>query len=265
MADPIKIFIGSAASGEDAESLAVLCWSVKKHASRPFEIVLMQQSHDPSSFWHGWNTETWATPFSAFRAGIPAFCGYEGRAIYVDSDIFFQADPAELFDQEFQPGKVLRAKGGGSWRMCVSLWDCAAAKQWLPPIETLKADRKALANVTAILRANDLIQAFDGEWNCLDGKGYDDINDPRIKAVHYTDMGTQPHLRHALPRLKAAGVKHWFDGEVRPHPRPDLVAKFDRLLVEAEEHGWTVDSFVPDEPFGPYRKASLVNYRGAPK
>lgn len=265
MSDTIKIFCGSSANGEDAEFEAVFAWSVKKHCSQPYEIIWMRQTHDPASFWHGWNTDSWATPFSSYRIGLPAYCGYEGKAIYCDEDTWFEADPAELWNQEFQPGKVVMAKGGGSWRFCVSLWSCSEAKKWFPPIETIKADRKALANVTNVLRINDLIQPFDGDWNCLDGKGYDSIRDPRIKVIHATDMASQPHIPLATKRLVASGRKHWFDGTVKPHARPDLVARFHYLLAEAEEHGFTVDSFVPDEPFGPYRKASLANYRGAPK
>ena len=72
-------------------------------------------------------------------------------------------------------------------------------------------------------------------------------------------------LAHALARLKAAGAKHWFDGTVKPHARPDVQARFDALLAEATEAGEGVEMFIPAKPFGSYKKASLVNYKGAPK
>lgn len=261
----LRIFVGTSSNGEDAEAECVLAWTIKKHCSVPFEIVWMRQSKDPASFWHGWNTSRWATPFSAFRAGLPAYCDYQGKAIYCDVDIWFQADPAELFNQAFKPGKVVMAKGGGSWRLCVSLWDCAAAKRWLPAIEDLKADPAALSRVTKTLITNSLIMPFVGDWNCLDGGEYTDLADPQLKALHYTDMSTQPHLAHALPRLKATGGKHWFDGTVKPHRRPDVQARFDALLAEATEAGEGVDKFIPAKPFGSYKKASLAHYKGAPK
>ncbi len=99
----------------------------------------------------------------------------------------------------------------------------------------------------------------------MDGKGYADLFDTRLKALHYTDMSTQPHLKPALPRLAQAGQAHWFDGTVKPHPRADIQILFDTLLGAAVAAGYAVENYIPAEQFGPYRKASLANYRGAPK
>lgn len=110
--DPIRVFVGCSANGEDAESQAVLEYTLRKHASRPVELTWMKQTHDRKSFWHGWNTSSWSTPFTGFRWGIPAACKYQGRAIYMDSDVIIMADIAELFDQPMLPGKVLKARGG---------------------------------------------------------------------------------------------------------------------------------------------------------
>ena len=122
-----------------------------------------------------------------------------------------------------------------------------------------------MSAATARLRSGDHIQAFAGDWNCLDGKGYADLSDPNIKALHYTDMSCQPSTHHALKRLAAAGQSHWFDGTVKPHPRADVQAKFDALLAEAIANGFAVENYIPAEQFGPYRKASLAHYKGAPK
>jgi hypothetical protein len=256
----IRVFVGCAASGEDAESLAVLEYTLRKNASEPVQIEFMAQSHDPASFWHGWNSERWATPFSAFRWGIPAFCKYEGRAVYTDSDVIFLGDIAELWHQPIPEGKIALAKGGGSWRLCVSLWDCEAAVLRIPPLHELKTDPQSHSKVNRAVKP--YIAPFDGEWNCLDGHGFSDLSDPRLKALHYTDMSTQPHLRHALPRLNAAGQKHWFpEANVRPHARKDIEALFDRLLAEANDAGFRVENYIPPEPFGDYKKKSLTNYR----
>jgi hypothetical protein len=255
----IRVFVGCAASGEDAESLAVLEYTLRKNASEPVQIEFMAQSCDPASFWHGWNSERWATPFSAFRWGIPAFCKYEGRAVYTDSDVIFLGDIAELWHQPIPDGKIALAKGGGSWRLCVSLWDCEAAVLRIPLLHELKTDPQSHSKVNRAVKP--YIAPFSGEWNSLDGHGFANLSDPRLKALHYTDMSTQPHLRHALLRLRAAGQKHWFDGTVRPHARKDIEALFDRLLAEANEAGFRVENYVPTEPFGDYKKKSLTNYR----
>jgi hypothetical protein len=157
----------------------------------------MKLSRDSDSFWfsdgegNGWNTTTWATPFS----------GFEGRAIYMDSDVIVLADIAQLWHQPMQPGKVALAKGGGSWRYCVSLWDCAEAVKHLPALPWLKREASSHQKMVAYFKDNPgLTQAFSGDWNCLDGEGHPNLRDGAVKAIHYTDMGTQPQLRHAAPR-----------------------------------------------------------------
>lgn len=263
----IRLFVGCDPNHCDAESQSVLEWSVRKHASQPVEIEWMRLSKDPASFWFsdgkggGWNTSQWATTFSAFRWGIPERCGFEGRAIYCDSDVIFQADIAELWAQPFPAGKCLLAKGGGSWRLCVSMWDCAPAKKFVLPIRDLRRLPNAHANMTYKLSASDVVAPFAGNWNCLDGEKYADLGAPDVKAIHYTGIGTQPQLRHAIPRLKAAGKEHWFNGKIEPHWRADLVALFDTLLDEAKENGYGPQRYLQEEPFGPVTKKDMSGYR----
>jgi hypothetical protein len=220
-------------------------------------------SRDPASPWSGWATERWATPFSGFRWAIPEVCGFQGRAIYSDSDVIFMADVADLWRQQFRPGHVALAKGGGSWRYCVSLWDCAEAKKHFPPLAKMKTNPNAHAEMIGYFASRPhLTQAFNGDWNCLDGAGHRNLKDGAMKALHYTSMSTQPQLRHALPRLKALGRSHWFDGQVRPHPRQDVQQLFDDLLYEARANGLTNDLYETVPPYGDFRKASMRHYRG---
>lgn len=254
----IRVFVGCAPNGEDAESLAVLEYTLRLHASEPVEITWMALSRDASSPFFGWNTGNWATPFSGFRYAVPSLCGFAGRAIYVDSDFIFLADIAELWRQEFQPGKVAMRHPRVSWRLCISLWDCERAEAVLPPIDVIRANSRTVATV---MRDGKFTQAFDGEWNCLDGEGRA-LGDPAVKAIHYTDMSCQPQLRHALPRLKREGKRHWYNGPVRPHPRADIQGLFDKLLGEAQSNGYRVENYIPAQPYGEFSKADLARYRG---
>ena len=63
----IKLFVGTAPNGEDAESQMVLEYTARKHCSMPIDIVWMKHSNDPMDFRAGWKSTTWATPFSGFR------------------------------------------------------------------------------------------------------------------------------------------------------------------------------------------------------
>lgn len=258
----VRVFVGCAGNGEDIESQAVLEYSLRKHASLPVEIYWMRLSKDPESPWYsdgkrGWQTQQWSTPFSGFRWAVPELCGFQGRAIYTDSDTIWLADVAELWRQEFQRGKVIMAKGGrDSWRFCVSLWECELAAAYVKPLELLKSDPRAHATMVRRFGTGTFLQPFAGNWNCVDGENYASLDDPDIKVLHYSSEAHQPQLKHALPRLRAAGRRHWFDGTIKPHWRADVQDLFDRMLSEAEAAGFKREKYLPDRPFGPYNKKS---------
>lgn len=257
----IRVFVGCA-SGDDQESQAVLEYTLRKHASEPVEIVWMQQSRDPASPFYGWDTRSWSTPFSGHRWLVPHLCNYEGRAIYMDSDTIVMADIAELWRQPLSAGKCVLAKGGAeSWRFCVSLWDAARAKPHMMTPDELK---KSGAHQEMIRRFRNaaFVQPFVGGWNCIDLEDYRSPDHPDIKIIHYSSEAHQPHHRYAVPRLAREGRNHWFDGTMKPHWRPDLVALFDRTLAEAIAAGFKPENYAPAKPFGPYRIASHKAYRG---
>lgn len=235
MGERVKVFVGCAPHGQDAESLAVLEWSLRKHSSLPVDITWMYQGASPE--FTGWDTRHWATPFSGFRWAVPEMCGYHGKAIYMDSDMIVLSDIAGLWYQDTR-GHVVLARGGGEWRLCVSLWDCAKAKGKIPPIEAMKADPAAHMAMRKASNQPGFIGSFSGDWNTLDREytGQADI-------LHYTDMRAQPQHRHAGPRLEAAGVKHWFRGELAPYKYPAINELFDGLLAEAAANGYGVERY----------------------
>lgn len=254
----IRIFIGCAVN-DDLESQAVVEWSLRKHTSRPLFITWMQLSRDPASPFYsdgprGWQTQSWTTPFSGLRWLCPELCGFAGRAIYMDSDIIVFGDIGELWDTPIAPGKVVVAKGKQhGQRLCVSLWDCAAAREYLPTGAKLRDDpRMHRILMSRFAAQQEIVQEFEGggDWNVLDLEPFD-LASPRMKALHYTGIPTQPQLRHALPRLKREGGRHWFGGVARQHPRPEVERLFDKLLAEATAHGFGIERY-RREPFGQY-------------
>jgi hypothetical protein len=271
MPEPMRVFVGCAPDGADAESLAVLEYTLRKFASRPIALTLMSLSRDPASPFYcdpeqprrGWETGDWATPFSGFRWAVPPLAGLTGRALYVDSDFIFRADLAELFDQEFPKGAAILT-APGPLRFCIALFDCGALRRHWPaaPALVMRRDvQKALKDQAIAL---GLVGRFGGEWNNPDGRGYGNLWHHALKAIHYTDMRTQPHLERARARLAARGRSHWYDGPIYEHPRRDLVTLFDRVLEKAIAAGFKPENYEPAETFGPVRKRSLAGYRGSP-
>lgn len=239
--DVIRLFVGADGNNNDLESQSVLEWSVRKHASEPVEIIWMQNGRKP---WAGWQTSSARTPFSHFRWSIPAVCNWEGRAIYTDSDFCFVADIAELWRQPMHGRVFLARNPEGKTKTCCMLFDCAAAKGHVPTLAVLKDQRDAQGFCSNYFKINrHLVGAFEGDWNAIDLKGYDDIADPRIKAIHYSRIEHQVHLKYALPRLAADGQAHWYTGPTGPHPRPELQTLFDTLLVEAIAHGYPPERY----------------------
>lgn len=239
----IRIFCGCAANNEDLESQAVLDFTLHKYATEELQIEWMMQSSDPASFWHGWNTASWATPFSGFRWGIPARCGFKGRAIYMDSDMIVRADIAALFHQDMHPRQAIAYKGD-RLRYCVMVMECQRLEPFMIPIETMKSDQNAHRQQReSIGQVQGLTGAFSGNWNCCDGEHYANLNDPEIKCLHYTAISYQPQLKYALPRLAAEGQKHWFKGQVKPHYRRDISELFDQSLTEAIRAGYKPDNY----------------------
>jgi hypothetical protein len=255
----VKIFIGCPSNNEDIESQAVLDFSLHKHASEPLDITWMKLSRDPKSFWYsnpkkglGWKTRHWATPFSPFRWAIPEYCEFQGRAIYLDIDMMVMDDIAKFWNQDIAPEAFIVAKNPKTF--CCSLFDCAKARKFLPPVSRLRSE---IGLYGTMLRKNfgpGSVQGFNGigNWNCLDGESYKDLHDPEIKIIHCTSIPTQPQLKHALPRLAAKGQKHWYAGMTRPHWRKDIVELFDGLLEEAKANGYPPEKYETAETFGDY-------------
>lgn len=261
-----RIFVGCPANNEDLEAMAVLDYSLRLHASGPIEVTWMMLSRDPNSFWYsasgvGWNTTGWATPFSALRWGIPAYCRYEGRAIYMDSDMIPVADIYELWNQNIPGNKVLLAKGGDTVISCVMLMDCERMRTILPPISRLKHAPGLYREVRGGLRGR--VADYSGDWNCRDGENYPSTRDPRIKNHHYTSIPTQPNHRHARARIAREGGEHWYPGPDRPHPRPEITALFDERLAAAEAAGRGVEYFREDPVFGDYGPMNQYGKRRA--
>jgi hypothetical protein len=252
----IRIFIGADANNGDLESQAVLEWSIRKNTDCDIEITWMQLSRDPASPFYsdgpsGWQTRHWTTPFSGFRWCVPELCGWEGEAIYLDSDLILLADVGELWAQPLPAGKVVLAKGGRhGQRLCVSKWHCFRAFEYLPKLSKLQDDPHSHRGLMRWFADHPgLVQQFEGEWNALDLEPFDL---GKVKALHYTGIPTQLQLKHALPRLKREGGRHWYTGPVREHPRHDFRRLFDRLLTEAEANGYGIEKY-RREPFGEYQ------------
>ncbi len=171
-------------------------------------------------------------------------CGYEGKAIYCDTDFIFKDDLAKLWNQPV-PGVFLAKVGKkGLHKTCCMLFDCAHAKGHVPSLDVLKGMPDPQGAMMKYFKEHpELSSPYEGDWNAIDIRGYDDINDPRIKAAHYSRIEMQPSFPYAQARLKREGKAHWYSGPTGPHERSELIALFDQMYQEALAAGYTLEQY----------------------
>ena len=227
----LKIFIGSSSNGEDSSIEAIYEYTLRKNCAQDIEIIWMRQSDLDHSYWSGWNTSKWHTPFSGFRWGIAEACNFEGLALYSDVDMINFKDISELFSIKMsdKPFAARLAKRFNGFQPCLMLIDCSKAKDILAPKETLMADQNMHSFYMNTLvkkpffRKSKYFHEIVPRWNCLDGE---DLRLDDIFQLHFTNMSTQPW------------EPSWYRGMKQPHPREDIVNLYYDLLEESAAHGF---------------------------
>lgn len=199
---PIRIFIGSDIYNIKAEQ--ALKFSILKNTKSPVEFNVMSR-FDQENIWKDWqHTSQWATCFSCFRWAIPAACKFEGRAIYLDSDMIVLGDIQELYDSDCSKGIATTPSRESS----VTVFDCARFKDMAEfQIDHLKANAVKTNLYYNLLKNKSMVNFITQDWNCLDGEGW---SPTKTRLVHYTKLTTQPW--HPAP--------HRFKYE--PHPHEDV-------------------------------------------
>jgi hypothetical protein len=245
-ANPI-IFIGSG----EASTLErkVLIHSLRKVASRPIEIAVFNGTHNTLER-EGRKPELMPmavrvkylniTEFSNYRYLIPQLCGYQGRAIWLDSDMICLTDIAQLFDSpldgaDLMAKSFLGPRGSTRWGLSVSLFDCARCRfdldQYADEIEAGHYLYNDVHQMTEpFLSRHPLrLARLDDRWNSYDEWA------PDTKLIHYTNLHTQPwkvrgHRHGALwfryfNEAREAGAISEADIELairRSYVRPDI-------------------------------------------
>ncbi|MDO8616227.1 MAG: glycosyl transferase, partial [Dehalococcoidia bacterium] len=233
--DPLRVFVGTSPSGEDAEACMVFERSLRSRASVPLEVTWLRLSPDETSPCYsragaGWRTELWSTPWTALRWAVPEICGWRGRAVYFDCPTIVLGDVAELGRAPFPRGAfaLLRWTGTALGTAC-AVFDCAEAKKHLQLVEVMRADPGAHQAVGVLLeRHPKLVGPLPGDWGSIDAEvALRPARAPLGGSVHFPSPYTQPHAARALARLSRGGRAHWHDGVRLPHYCARLVDLFE--------------------------------------
>jgi hypothetical protein len=130
----------------------------------------------------GFKRRFWLTGFTNYRFAIPEFAGFDGRAIYNDTDQIYLRDPAELFDTPMNGAGFLSINDRDT---SVMLIDCERMRECWNPRDVRRLGRKALEQRA---RNAGFWGPLEGGWNARDSE-----YDPgRSHLVHFTTLHTQP-------------------------------------------------------------------------
>lgn len=261
---PVRVYVGS----QEAQLLAVkvLEFSIRQHTTADVEVFPLHQARVEFPTPKDLRNRP-RTPFSFQRFYIPALRGYQGRAIYLDSDMQVFHDILELWNLPFDGADLLAAREPGDSgrrpQFSVMLLDCRKLRWRLPEI-VAALDRGELTYETLMYDmavARKIRAAIDPAWNSLER-----YLEGETRLLHYTDMPTQPWVSlenrngslwvRALLQAVASGfisreyvAHHVSEGFVRP----TLLYQLDHGLERSDrlpQRARALDGgFVP-----PYRK-----------
>lgn len=267
MESPVRIYVGS----QDAQLLPVkvLEFSIRQNTGAEVEVFPLHEAQvEFPTPRHSRNRPR--TPFSFQRFYIPALRGYQGRAIYLDSDMQVFHDILDLWNLPFDGADLLAARepgdSGRKPQFSVMLLNCSELQWRLPEIVTA-LDRGELTYETLMYDmavARKVHAAIDPAWNSLER-----YVEGETRLLHYTDMPTQPWVSlenrygflwvRDLLRAVASGfisreyvAQHVRQGFVRPTLLYQLDHGIDRSEQLPQQALALDDSFVP-----PFRKMSV--------
>jgi len=200
---PVRVFIGSG----EASLLErkTLIHSLRENSRRKLDVYVFNGTHN--SIEHNdeppvlANLPLWIkyknyTEFSNYRWLIPAICGHQGRAIFLDSDMVCLGDIGELFDTDINGCAMLAKaeayKGKQSWGMSNILFDCSKChfdlEQIFQEMEQgyfTNTDFHQMAPAF-LVKHPYAMGKLDPSWNSFD------YFDEHTRLIHYTNLRTQP-------------------------------------------------------------------------
>lgn len=203
-AQVFPIFIG--ASHRDSIPSLVLRHSLIRTTSAPIQVSVLPNIQRRNTF-----RIPRGTPFSLSRFQIPELMNYQGRALYLDSDMLVFGDIAELFATSLgrhsvglvkvdsTPAAFARNKRFKAGRQTsVMLIDCARAR-WnlrsiLNGLHKKSLTYEQVMHELAFMHENEIYDGIHPSWNSLNH-----FEPESTKLIHFTDIPTQPWRQPYTP------------------------------------------------------------------
>lgn len=164
----MKIFIGM--DSRQPVAGMVLMSSIMRHQSKPTELVPLFREQQSQI------TRVGLTGFTFLRYMVPWYCGYQGKALFLDGDMIATHDITEILDAaDGSAVQVVKAQKRFEWPSLM-LFDCEECQTLTPEyVETENPQTLDWANSVGNL---------DERWNfCV---GYKEKPEQLPYVIHYT-------------------------------------------------------------------------------
>ncbi|MDQ3755080.1 MAG: glycosyltransferase [Acidobacteriota bacterium] len=245
---PIRVYVGSL----EAQMLPVkvLEYSIRKHTDLPTEVFPIHRSNIKIPMPREPENRP-RTPFSFQRFFIPALANYQGRAIYMDSDMQVFRNVRHLWTQPFAGAELLAVKGDTYSdrrpQFSVMLLDCDKLRWDITEIvKQLDSGELTYEQLMFEMKVAKEVRAdISPEWNSLEH-----YEDGKTALLHYTDMPTQPWVScdnkwgYLWTRDLFEAIDDGFitvdyvrDQIRRGHVRPSLLHQIERRIEDSTALG----------------------------
>jgi hypothetical protein len=196
MPDTIRVFVG--ATEDQWLPTKVLEHSIRIHTSGPVEVMPLHESPIKIPA-----TDKTPTPFSLQRFLPPELCHFEGRAIYLDSDMVVYTDIRELWEHDMGEARVCCCEG---WQTAVTLYDCRVGWRISEIVAKLNSGEWQYNKLINYKYEPTAAHSLSKLWNVIDRPFRRNILNPDAKLRHFTWLPLQPWLsaKHPYEGL-------WFD------------------------------------------------------
>lgn len=259
---PIRLFIGTSSNGEDAEAEMALEYSLRENIQYKddwdLEIVWIRQTNDESSFWYGFNDINWHTPYEGFKWAIPEYCGFKGRAIYMDVNMVNASDIVNLWIMDSPEHVSVMCKQGGYDRQ--RHYDVMVFNNWMldPYNENSFAPMPLSEDWKSVYNHNEQFLAL---FNSRSSKNTVGTYDPRWNADLATMQafertasieGDEVSYDEAFFNLNYDEIAvrpwkpSWYTGEWEEQHEPRMYEYFKGMVEEAKESGYKLEDYTVD-------------------
>ena len=198
---PMQVFVGT--QEEQMLSVKVLEYSIRRYASMPVEVkpLYYEVNKEKIQIPEPQNPKIKPrTPFSFQRFAIPALKHYQGRAIYLDSDMQVFRDIKELWLLPFHGADLLSvcepAESKRASQFSVMVINCEQLK-WnvVDLVQDLERGKWTYKQfVLEMSPASKISPRIPEQWNDLER-----YTEGETALIHYTDMDSQPWLTTENP------------------------------------------------------------------